>query len=763
MTTQDQISDQIEPAIIESQLARITESMPFSRSNQMCRFLTFVVESTLKKQLDSLKEVCIGSMVFGRTPSYDPKIDPVVRVEARRLRVKLREYYEGAGATDDILIRLPKGGYRPVFERRSYSSEGTANGGPRALQADTPPATISVPVSSIDTNPAIHRHQQRSLPRLSLLAIACVLVPCMIVVFWRGHRVAAARITHLTNFVGEEFDGALSPDGRYLTFVWDGDGSNFDIYVRALPSGDPIRLTTNAAHDLHPAWSPDGRDIAFLRVSSSGSQVVIIPSTGGPERFIGEVHSSVSVWKADAAQIPGSLGPIWSPDGQALIVSDKSALYYWPLAFGERRQLTFPSTAENDFYPAISRDGRTLAWVRQTSNSTTDIYSSELVQPSKSTLRLTHDRADIVGLNWTPDNNSLLFSSSREGMHSIWRVLLADGRIEQMFAQSDQAVQPSVASRNNALIFTELLQNTNIWRVSISNAGQVKPGSPVRLIASSRRNNSPQYSPDNQQIAFISDRTGNWELWTCRSDGSIPRQLTNFRGPMLGTPHWSPDGRSIAFDARPNEHSAIFVVRSSGGNAKRINDNSFEERMPNWSPDGKYLYFNSTRDGSVRLWRMNLSGGELVRITDRAAYDNFTSADGKTIYFRSDGAGVWKISADGTRETFIPALATVQPSRYLAVSSRSLYFVDQEDFPRTIKAYDFGTAQIRTITQIERNLVSGTPSLSVSPDERYLLFAQQDSNGSDIVMVSDDPTRPNGRFGITPDGAPPFTLSFRQP
>jgi TolB-like protein/Tfp pilus assembly protein PilF len=84
----------------------------------MQAFLSFVVEGTLADRFRSeeLKETVIGAAVFGREAAYDPKIDPVVRVEARRLRAKLQEYYSGAGQFDPVRIDLPKGSYVPSWE-----------------------------------------------------------------------------------------------------------------------------------------------------------------------------------------------------------------------------------------------------------------------------------------------------------------------------------------------------------------------------------------------------------------------------------------------------------------------------------------------------------------------------------------------------------------------------------------------------------------------------------------------------------------------
>ena len=97
-------------------LERLLASESFAASAQLSRFLRYVVENGLPGMVTQLKESVIGVAVFHRGAAYDPKTDPVVRVEARRLRARLEEYYSGAGAGEPVRISLPKGGYVPAFE-----------------------------------------------------------------------------------------------------------------------------------------------------------------------------------------------------------------------------------------------------------------------------------------------------------------------------------------------------------------------------------------------------------------------------------------------------------------------------------------------------------------------------------------------------------------------------------------------------------------------------------------------------------------------
>ena len=103
---------------VRQQLDRILNSKTFQQVQRLKRFVTFVVLETKDGRGDQLKEFVVGVQVFDKESSFDPRNDPIVRVQARRLRTRLATYYLEEGQNDEILIELPKGGYAAVFKRR---------------------------------------------------------------------------------------------------------------------------------------------------------------------------------------------------------------------------------------------------------------------------------------------------------------------------------------------------------------------------------------------------------------------------------------------------------------------------------------------------------------------------------------------------------------------------------------------------------------------------------------------------------------------
>lgn len=134
----------VSPQAVERQLNKMVTSNVFARSKQLCRFLRFVVDESLHGNAEALKESLIGTTVFQRGELFNPGIDPIVRVQARRLRSKLEEYYETEGQQDPLVIRLRTGSYSPFFESRT---RGVME--PSGKPASLPAATLAEVQQSI--------------------------------------------------------------------------------------------------------------------------------------------------------------------------------------------------------------------------------------------------------------------------------------------------------------------------------------------------------------------------------------------------------------------------------------------------------------------------------------------------------------------------------------------------------------------------------------------------------------------------------------
>lgn len=143
------------PEEIRIQLERLVASEGFANAGRMSGFLRYVVERALAGETDRVKEYVIGVEVFGRDERYDPRLDSIVRVEARRLRTKLDEYYAREGADDEVIIKMRRGTYAPCFERRSVATGAAGQPGQTTpLRAQWRPGFVALAVLLV-TIPAV--------------------------------------------------------------------------------------------------------------------------------------------------------------------------------------------------------------------------------------------------------------------------------------------------------------------------------------------------------------------------------------------------------------------------------------------------------------------------------------------------------------------------------------------------------------------------------------------------------------------------------
>src|SRR2546425_30245 len=530
------------------------------------------------------------------------------------------------------------------------------------------------------------------------------------------------RTVPFSGLSGLEDHGSISPDGNQLSYSWNGGtGTIRHIYVKLIGAGTPLELTNGYLSDGSPSWSPDGRYIAFIRYSPLGkSEVVSIPALGGPERHLGQVHPDAYY-----------RGATWSPDGKSILVSELTGLFLLSLENGEKQRITSPSRGAGDSDPAFSPDGQTLAFVRALRSGAKDIYLQNFASGAEAR-ELTFDGVDISGLAWTPDGRSIVFSSERSGLGTLWKITASGGQIEAL-AGIGGGTFPAISRRGKLLAYTSSTGNVNIWRIPVTRSARLA-GPPVKLISGPMQRDSGQFYPDGKRIVFSSDRSGNFEIWVCNSDGSNAVQLSSFGGPITGSPRWSPDGRWIAFDSRPGGRGGVFVVDPEVGTPRRLTPPTTDDVVPSWSRDGKRIYFCSTRSGDSEIWKIPTEGGDAVQVTKTGGFEAVESNDGKWLYFsRYDKPGIWKMPVEGGAETLVLDRMTY---RFWALIGQYLYFMDFEAKPHTmINRLDLASGKIIRMAEVEKDQPGGVTGLSISPGGEWIIYPQVDEANSQIMLV----------------------------
>lgn len=565
------------------------------------------------------------------------------------------------------------------------------------------------------------------LPAVVVLVIV-VLAAIGSWLYLRGRRPsvppAALKVTPLTSLPGEEDYPSLSQDGNFVVFAWKNpEVGNFDIYIQQIGGGPPVRRTADPADEIAPCFSPDGRQIAFMRLQPEFEEIFVMPALGGSER---KVHSGTGyIWRPYLS---------WTPDGKYLITPRSDKIVLLPLESGEEKTVQTPGlTIPGGFTSGVSFDPiakqAVLHYSAGYENGDLFLYDyAGEYELRGEPRRLTNDSRLILGFARRLQKGSVIFSSNRGGNRGLWSVSAGSPPEKLLFG--DDGVRPASAPAAHRFVYARQTVDTNLWRVSLKRA---EPASQISL--STREEAMPDISPDGTRVVFCSMRTGNWEIWASGLDGSRPMQLTNLAGPRTVHPHFSPDGQKVVFDAVMGEHRDLYVVGADGGPLRRLTSEG-ENFRASYSPDGRWLCFTSSRSGRTEIWKMPAEGGELVQLTRTGPREGFFSPDGKLIYFLYlDQGGIWSVPVDGGPETKVIEKGWLVTGWTMTPSG--IYFLDDAaDSRAAIIFYDFAGRRLRQVATLPNKWkVPPVETFAVSPDGAWLIIAQQDQINSDLMLV----------------------------
>jgi len=665
---------------------------------------------------------------------------------------KLRDTLNDSADAPRYVETLPRRGYRFVAQVEWLNPQGAVS---IRAEETIPPATAPVPAPApefpVDPEPALTAAPSRGAwPRylMGTGVVALVLIFAGVVLHKiigsGGATQAHAMVEHTRPLlsISDTASPSFSPDGNSIAFFRQhsqaGEGG---IYAGPVGADHPLQLTSSD-DDCCPVWSPDGRLIAFTRNTAQDIYTIhIISADGGAqekhdaEKKVQTQSASFTLTSSAAADREIATGGVklthpfidWSPDGKQIAFTGSSGIYVLTLADSTVRNMTQSVPMSFDWGPSFSPDGSTILFVRSQQVGADELWSVPASGGTAS--HIFTERGKLASpAQWSYDGRSVIFSSNRTGHPALWRVSLdSPSEATELPEAGSPAWDPAVSRRGYRFAYERLLRSLSIWQIDLTGADK-RPYLSVSSTSDTDQGPAPQFSPDGQKLAYMSDRGGTMEIWIANRDGSNAFQLTAVGG--AGTPRWSPDSQAVVFDVRAQGGEKIVSMNLHGGAPQTLT----EGLVPSWSHDGKWIYFASTRSGTRQVYKIPAHGGDPVQITQHGGHAALESVDGTYLYYAKDANAepeIWRVPVNGGEEIPIPL---VHPGTWASfqVTEKGILFVGPSlGHQAVLSFYDFSQNRTTSLTVLKR-----TPFwLGATTDGTAVAFDQPGQEQAQAMLI----------------------------
>ena len=472
----------------------------------------------------------------------------------------------------------------------------------------------------------------RWIPLVGLLLLLGSLGAWWLANHSRSETARTVLFDRLTDFVGIETAPAISPDGKSVVFAADTDG-NSQLWVHLTSGGAPLQITRDPSQHLDPRWSSDSASIIYYsppREGEGGGALWEVSALGGAPRKLAS-----ALTEADVSHDGKRLAFFRLEDGKTqLVTSDRDGSNVRPVA---------SYAAFSYSHPRWSPDDRTIAFTHSVAAWSDDIYL--VAADGGDAKKLTDENNLISGMAWLPDGSGVIYSTAHGNttlylpiMHLFLQRLDHTPAVQLTF--DDVGYHYPDIGRNGQIVVSRWRMSFDIWKFPVNGdpAENAKHG--VRITQQTGQVQTPTLSPDESEIAFLSDSGGHGNIWIKDLHHGELRQLTHERdlNTTIGVPIWSPDGKNIAFASTRNRGNGngigYWTIQPDGS---ELRNPVQEGSWATWAPDSKWLYY--AQDAPTKaasrfdILKAPVAGGAPQVVRSDGGSAPMLSPDGQTLYF----------------------------------------------------------------------------------------------------------------------------------
>lgn len=559
----------------------------------------------------------------------------------------------------------------------------------------------------------------------------------------RGVDLESYRFTPLASESRDQDMPVWSPDGKSLAYVREVINAPNEIMVRNLDSLVPVLVARADARSVF--WSADGTRLNY--VTNTGVRSM---SRAGGEATL--------VLKGDY----GDAAP--SPDGKALVLwlnkGEKGAKEpkLWissPPGAPPRKYEPVLFEEQGSFSPVYLRfapDGREVLLAKPTAMGT-ELWLLPFPDGAAAKGKARRVFASMLGgaqwppsFSWMPDSKHLVmsFPTASHPQPQLWMAHVEDQDLDALTADEGIKVRPSVSPDGKKIAYAAMTENFDIVEIPIA-------GGPIRpLIATSRNEMSPAWSPVAPLLAYVTDRSGPQEIWLRNAQDGSDRPLVTQRDfaddtLALGSLAFSPDGTRLAYSRNSITHlGRLWISPLAGGTPVAVTKSDDFELAPGWSPDGNWLTYLSTAGGLMKT-RVGGSDPPVLLRQDFCRHPAQWSPDGQWIACPVDD-GVLLLSPDGKQTRKV---GTRSSTVAWSPDSRQLYALAQGEGTKwLLDSIEVATGTERTIADLgSQYLFQGGNQLSLSLSSDHASLAASVVNYQSDIWMLEGFAQPRGWLG----------------